>query len=144
MRTLRGLCIILMCLGLPGCWPRPTVLTTSNVTQPVLVGKVVHIGGSDTTLAGRTCVYPFKVPVENSSTLVNLGYWARSWTIRQGSNVCDEGFLPISGSTATGPTEILMVDTVEFSVDHYFLLFYVARGTYGTLNGGIYELPTHN
>lgn len=134
--------IILLLLTSGGCWPPPSTITTTNITQPVLVGKIKSIGGK---LADKKQLYQsnkFSASITNSEETfalpaIIIGFWG--WRTRiEGSEIFDKQLLPIVNAPPNDSTTMIMVDSIRFSVTSGYWLFLLLTGNYGWLDGAKY------
>jgi hypothetical protein len=137
--------ILLLMPLISGCWASKTVMTSANITQPLLVGKVITIGGgkieSNSSMEGTK----FSAALVNSMSVWSTGYYYGSNTVREGSNFIDKQLLPLIDESATSGNSLLIVDQLRYDVMCGYWLFYLYTGNKGWLDGFKYAgFPNEN
>jgi hypothetical protein len=125
-------------LILEGCWPSPSVITTANATQPVLVGNVKIIGGKPVAKKDMLKSNPFAISVTNSFQVYSSGYSTSSKRISEGSNVVDVRMQQVSGSLTNDLNSVIMADSIQFTAWSGYWIFAMAYKNEGTLIGAKY------
>jgi hypothetical protein len=117
-----------------GCWAPKSILTTANITQPVLVGKVKTIGGKPIENYDLKKEIPFNEPIENSRYFYTAIYYEGHGFTEQGSNLLDEKLLPLSDETSA----MIIVDSIRFKVFSGYWFFAFRSANHGWLQGAKY------
>jgi len=127
--------LLVILLLFSGCWPRKTIMTAANITQPVLVGNVKTIGGNPIDNSDLQAVKPFSAKLENSSYVYAAVYFYGYQTLTEGSNLIDKQLLPI----ADDPSTLIIVDQIRFNVVGGYWLFVLYYANKGWIEGTKYK-----
>jgi PBP1b-binding outer membrane lipoprotein LpoB len=132
-KTIGSLLLIMFLLS--GCWATKSIITTANITQPVLVGNVKTIKGEKMDNNSVQIGTKFSAAIVNSIYFWSTGYSYGHNTITQGSNVFDEQLLPLIDSSPADTSSILIVDQVRFKVSSGYWLFALYSFNKGWIDG---------
>jgi hypothetical protein len=135
--------LLLLMIFFSGCWAPKSIMTTANITQPVLVGNVKTIGGKKIDNPNLQEGTKFSAAIVNSMYYWSSGYYTGSRLVTEGSNVIDEQLLPLIDTTPIGTTAILIVDQIRFNVKCGYWLFALYSGNKGWLDGIKYSGNTN-
>jgi hypothetical protein len=137
MKIIKLTGILLSLVFLTGCWAPKSVLTTANITQPVLVGKVKTINGekSETTKNEGT---KFSAAIVNSIFVWSAAYAYGHTTVTEGSNVIDEQLLPLIDEVSQDKKTVLVVDQIRYDAMSGYWLFVLSSANKGWIDGYIY------
>ena len=125
-----GLIAIIMVSS--GCWAPKSIITASNITQPVLVGKVITIGGNPIEKTNLQSEAPFSAFISNA-----VGFaFNTTYTLHQGSNLIDKQLLPLT----YGSSGMLIADQIRFKVTSGYWLAACISYNKGWLDGAKYNL----
>ncbi|MFC0876357.1 hypothetical protein ACE01N_07165 [Saccharicrinis sp. FJH2] len=118
-----------------GCWAPKLVITSANVTQPVMVGNIRTIGGKqqiDTLQYSRS---EFTANIQNFDYFWSAVYVYGYSTLNEGSNKIDAQLLPMID---TGDSYVsLRINSVDFNVAGGYWLFVYSSYTKGKLKGTV-------
>jgi len=128
-----GIVVILLLL-FSGCWAPKTILTTANITQPVLVGKVKTIGGKPIENSTLQVDTTFTATLQNSMYYYSAVYVYGHSIISQGSNLLDKQLLPLSDETSA----MIVADQIRFKAVSGYWLFALYSANKGWIEGKKY------
>jgi len=130
--------VIAMSINFVSCWSPKSIVTTANITQPVLVGKVKTIGGGPVENSSLKNISSFSSAIQNSDYYWSTGYTYGSTTSREGSNKIDEQLLPIIDQQSDSPS-VIIVDSLRFKAVSGYWLFVMSSATKGSIKGAKYS-----
>jgi hypothetical protein len=131
--------IVILLLIFSGCWAPKSIMTTANITQPVLVGKVKTIGGGPVENSELVGSNNFSALLQNSTYFYSAGYYYGSEVITQGSNLLDKQLLPLTASTPDDTSSMIIANQIRFNVASGYWLFALYSGNKGWIDGAKYD-----
>lgn len=130
-----GVGILILMLLATGCYAPKSVLSTPNVTQPVLVGNIKNIKGEKINPERVQEGTRFSADIENSiyfwTALYSYGYT----TITEPSKVIDSQILPIIDERPIDPNALIVVDQIRYKVTAGYWLFVMYSANKGWIDG---------
>lgn len=118
-----GVLMVFLLVLFSGCWAPKTIMTTANVTQPVMVGKVTKIGGAVMDTVHSESVSYFPLSLVNSQYVYSSGYYYGSQFITQEPNIIDEQLLVYIDNDPNSSTSMIQAKQIRFKVSGGYWLF---------------------
>jgi hypothetical protein len=125
---------------LSGCWAPKCVMTTANITQPVLVGKVETIKGKPLANNSLDSISKFSATIKNSIFIYSTAYYYGHRIENQGSSLLDKQFLPLTDNNSEGK---IVADQIRFNSGGGYWLFALYSVSQGWIEGKKYRLNSN-
>lgn len=133
--------IVFLLFLFSGCWAPKTILTTSNITQPVLVGKVKTIGGEPIENSILTASDSISASLTNSIFYYSTLYFYGYSNVFQGSNLIDTQLLPFIEKTPNDPSAMLIANKIRFKAAGGYWLVALYSANKGWIDIKKYNKP---
>ena len=130
-----GIGVLALMLLTTGCYAPKTILSTPNVTQPVLVGNIKNIKGEKFDPERIQEGVRFSADIENSD-FFTFAVYSYSYVITtEPSNIIDSQILPIIDERPIDPNAMIVVDQVRYKVTAGYWLFVMYTANKGWIDG---------